>query len=143
MLSGTIEPFHHDGFLHFTSHRRDLGGRVLAEWFGNDLVSKTQLMQIICAINSASQTPDAAGWIWGGNGHNVFVSGESIYVENEYVATDRVFMTRTQLLTALETFRSFFVSERRDEFFKPVPIEVSFEAEGEMAEMKYRELTGL
>ena len=142
MLTGTIRPFKHNGSIHFTSHSRDLGGQVLADWFGNDVVSKKELMRIIHAINSASKAPEAAGWIWGGNAHNVFVSGESIYIENEYVDAHRVFMTRTQLLTALETFRSFFVNERRDEFFEPIAIEVNFEAEGKMAEKKYQELTG-
>jgi len=43
------------GALSFTGHRRDMGGRVIAEWFDNDLGSKEAIAKAIHTINDAAK----------------------------------------------------------------------------------------
>ena len=115
----------------------------IAAWLNNELQNSINSVNIW--INNLtdlenSRAPD--GMFAVGNANWVLITGDYVFIGNEYVERQQVILTREQLLYILEQYKAFLEGNYRDPNNPPAPIDVEFIAEGQEAVDLYNSLEG-
>ena len=115
----------------------------IAAWLNNELQNSINSVNIW--INNLtdlenSRAPD--GMFAVGNANWVLITGDYVFIGNEYVERQQVILTREQLLYVLEQYKAFLEGNYRDPNNPPAPIDVEFIAEGQEAVDLYNSLEG-
>ena len=119
------------------------GAREIADWLRVDIQYSINSVNIW--INNLtdlanSRAPD--GMFAVGNAHWVLITGDYVFIGNEYVEKQQVILTREQLLYVLEQYKAFLEGNYEDPNNPPAPIDVEFIAEGQAAVDLYNSLEG-
>jgi hypothetical protein len=116
----------------------DVGGVTIANWLAcdiqNSLKTANEWLKIFSEIANGSRP---GGYQGTGNAFSVYANGSHALLESEFSGNHQVYLTNDQLVSALTQYRSFLLCDFRDPSFRPIPFEVEYLAEGDLAKRLY------
>jgi hypothetical protein len=120
-----------------------IGAITIASWLGNDIqysIRDTEGWLNIFA--DVARGKRKAGYQGTGNTHSVMAIRDVVFIECEYVKTQKVLLTYSQITDALNKYVLFLCGDYKTRAAVCQPYEVEYEDEGQVALDKYRETGG-
>jgi hypothetical protein len=119
-----------------------VGGHALSSWLSDDVGSTASAVDVISKLNAVANGLREGGYLGTGNAYSLMAVGEKVFIECQYSEEMKVFLTRTQAISALDRYKRFLLSRSESPNRPPACFEVEYEAEGINALHRYKETGG-
>ena len=121
----------------------DIGALTIADWFASDIqYSEMNIDEWINVFSDVASGNKKSGYQGTGNANSIMVVDDWIYIENEFIEDQKVFLNRKQISDALEKYREFLKSDYKNNTKHPDPFFVEYEAVGKAALDRYLDTGG-
>ncbi len=118
----------------------DVAAREIGSWL-EDCGGEERVPSLLAKIETLSpQSPEEN--IEAGNAHYVASLSRWFLIECAYVYGDKVLLTHEQIIRALESYTAYTKTDTKNQQIIPPSFEVEYEAVGEDAIEKWKELGG-